>query len=312
PLILSTTSAILCALCLSSGHSKGFLEDFAIVRLNTSTIGHSLLDFVSSHNNDENAGNTSNNDNNPLHSIGDAWGDVEQGASNAFDGLSNRVTDKAVDLLDIPEWYSLHVMTICEGLYGPDAGLNVTQCSDLTSNNRLDLVDSLHHYLSLSPIQIDMDITDIGWLEDVQDAINLVNGVLQGLFALYVLTIILIVLSIVTNIIVSLAWTSLLMAVNLIGFTLTTLSSVVLSIIVTVALTRAVNALNDIGGNIGIRGERGSKFLALTWLASSFMICATSFVLVYSRKKNKALQWVMARPNESIGSHEKDGGINPQ
>ncbi|KAH7303712.1 actin cortical patch SUR7/pH-response regulator pali [Stachybotrys elegans] len=312
PLILSTTSAILCALCLSAGRTPGFLEDFAIIRLNTSTIGHSLLDFVSSRDNDENAGNTSNNDNNPLNSISDAWNDVEQEVSNAFDSLANSVIDEAVDLLDIPEWYSLHVMTICEGLNGPDAGLNATQCSDLTSENRLDLVASLDHYLSLSPVQIDMDIADIGWLEDIQDAINLVNGILQGLFALYVLTIILIVLSIATNVIVSLAWTSMLMMVNLMGFTLATLSSVALSIIVTVALTRAINALNDIGGNVGIRGERGSSFLILTWIASSFMICATSFVLVYSRKKNKALEWVMARPNESIDSQEKDSSMNPQ
>jgi hypothetical protein len=33
PLILSTTSAILCALCLSAGYTPGFLEDFAIVRV---------------------------------------------------------------------------------------------------------------------------------------------------------------------------------------------------------------------------------------------------------------------------------------
>ncbi|KFA81187.1 hypothetical protein S40288_10209, partial [Stachybotrys chartarum IBT 40288] len=324
-LALFCSHAILCALCLSAGHTPGFLEDFAIVRLNTSTIGHSLLDF--SRDNDENAGNTSNDDNNPLSSISDAWNDVEQEVSNAFDGLANSVIDEAVDLLDIPEWYSLHVMTICEGLNGPDVGLNVTQCSDLTSEStytdlpletlstklaldRLDLIASLDHYLSLSPVQIDMDIADISWLEDIQDAINLVNGVLQGLFALYILTILLIVLSIVTNVIVSLAWTSMLMVVNLIGFILATLSSVVLSIIVTVALTRAIDALNAIGGNLGIRGERGSNFIILSWMASTLMVCATSFVLVYSRKKNKALEWVMARPNESIGSHEKDSGIS--
>ncbi|KEY72585.1 hypothetical protein S7711_09746 [Stachybotrys chartarum IBT 7711] len=135
PLILSTTSAILCALCLSAGRTPGFLEDLAILRLNTSTIGRSLLDFVSSCDNDKNAGNISNDDNNPLNSISDTWNDVEQEVSNAFDGLANSVIDKAVDLLDIPERYSLHVMTICEGLNGPDAGLNVTQCSDLTSES---------------------------------------------------------------------------------------------------------------------------------------------------------------------------------
>ena len=90
---------------------------------------------MSSQDNNENAGTTSNNDSNALNSISDAWDDVEQEVSNAFDGLADSAIDGAVDLLDIPEWYSLHVMTICEGLNGPDAEFNVTQCSDLTSES---------------------------------------------------------------------------------------------------------------------------------------------------------------------------------
>jgi hypothetical protein len=125
-----------------------------------------------------------------------------------------------------------------------------------------------------------MDIADIGWLEDIQDAINLVNSVLQGIFALYILTIVLTALSIIANIIVSPAWTSMLIVVNLVGFILATLSSVVLSIVVTVALTRAIDVVNSIGGNLGIRGERGSSFLVLSWISSSLMVCATTFVLV--------------------------------
>ena len=35
PLLLSTTSVILCALCLSAGHNEGFLEDHAIARVST-------------------------------------------------------------------------------------------------------------------------------------------------------------------------------------------------------------------------------------------------------------------------------------
>jgi hypothetical protein len=87
---------------------------------------------VSSGDNDENARNTSNDDNNPLNNISDAWSDVEREVSNAFNDLANSVIDEAADFLDIPDWYSLHVMTICEGM---NAGLNVTQCSGLTSES---------------------------------------------------------------------------------------------------------------------------------------------------------------------------------
>lgn len=90
---------------------------------------------MSSGDNDENARNTSNDDNNPLNNISDAWSDVEREVSNAFDDLANSVIDEAADFIDIPDWYSLHVMTICEGMNGPDAGLNVTQCSGLTSES---------------------------------------------------------------------------------------------------------------------------------------------------------------------------------
>jgi hypothetical protein len=51
------------------------------------------------------------------------------------------VIEEAVNILGISEWYSLHVMTTCEGMYqsnheARDAALNVTECSNLTSNSK--------------------------------------------------------------------------------------------------------------------------------------------------------------------------------
>jgi hypothetical protein len=273
-----------------------------------------LLDFIS--NDDSNESPENNNDDNPLNVISGAWDDVEQDASDAFDDVANDVIDEAIDVLDISEWYSLHVMTTCEGRYKPDhddAELDVTQCSGLTSNSkrfdlpsklptkvalpdRLDLISSLNHYLSLSPIQIDVEVNDIGWLEDIQDAINIVNSVLRGLFALHVLIIGMIMLSIVTYIVASLARTSMLMTLNLLSFTLATLCSIVSSIMVTVALSRGINSLNDVGSKVGIRAERGSNFLTLTWLVSGFMIGANLFALLRRNGKNTAPRFKMVKP----------------
>ena len=122
-----------------------------------------MLDFVGKHANSQE--NTKSNDDGPLGKIGNALDDVKQDLSDAVSGLADRVMDKAVDALDISEWYSLHVMTTCEGSYQSNseaqgAELNVTKCNDATSNSkdydtlsrihtepalldRLDLIDSL-------------------------------------------------------------------------------------------------------------------------------------------------------------------------
>ena len=94
-----------------------------------------MLDFVGKHANSQE--NTKSNDDGPLGMIGDAFGDVKQDLSDAVSDLAGTVMDKAVDALDISEWYSLHVMTTCEGSYQPnseaqDAELDVTKCSDTT------------------------------------------------------------------------------------------------------------------------------------------------------------------------------------
>ncbi|GAB0137451.1 hypothetical protein EsDP_00005715 [Epichloe bromicola] len=112
-----------------------------------------------------------------------ALGDVKQDLSDAVSGLADGVMDEAVDALDMSEWYSLHVMTTCQGSYQSNseaqaAELNVMKCSDVTSD-----------------IKLDMDIADTEWLEKIQDAINLVNSILRGLFAFCVLTTLFILIS---------------------------------------------------------------------------------------------------------------------
>lgn len=89
------------------------------------------------------------------------------------------------------------------------------------------------------------------------------NGVLRGLFALYVLTIIFILLSMLVSIVALLVSTPVLMVANLVISSLAILSSSIASIVVTVALTRGVNALNDVGKHVGIYGERGGGFLVI-------------------------------------------------
>ena len=158
-----------------------------------------------------------------------------------------------------------------------------------------------------------MDIADIDWLEKIQDAINLVNNVLRGLFAFYVLTTLFILVNIASSIIAFLASTPLLNVVSLTSSLLAALSSIIASIMITVALTRGISALNDIGEEFGIYGVRGGHFLALTWVVSCLMVGATGlyFVLMRSRKSDDdSLQWEMAKPEGSPESDEKVDDIH--
>ncbi|KFA81528.1 hypothetical protein S40288_09046 [Stachybotrys chartarum IBT 40288] len=84
--------------------------------------------------------------------------------------------------------------------------------------------------------------------------------------------------------------TSRLMVVSFTSSTWTTLSSLVFSITVTIALSHGVNVLNDVGENIGIRGERGNNFIILTWIASGLMIGATTCTYIDRERENNAIR----------------------
>ena len=60
--------------------------------------------------------------------------EVEEDLKDKGSDLTNEVIDRVTDRLGISDWYSLHVMSACEGYYEPNAtehdpSLNVTGCS---------------------------------------------------------------------------------------------------------------------------------------------------------------------------------------
>lgn len=133
PLLLSVGVMILSALALFAGHKEGFMEDYAIARLNVSRIGYDILGGG-----DSNEANTEDNNNDDDGSfwddIKDTWDDAKE---TVVDEINNLVGDYAGDLAEtigISEWYSLHVMDACEGNYKPnstadDVSLNITDCT---------------------------------------------------------------------------------------------------------------------------------------------------------------------------------------
>jgi hypothetical protein len=82
-----------------------------------------------------------------------AWDKVSDGVKDKINDIANDVVDEAADRLGISEWYSLHVMTVCEGSYKPNAtasnaGLNSTECHDTAPNSEHYPTFRLSRYMS--------------------------------------------------------------------------------------------------------------------------------------------------------------------
>jgi hypothetical protein len=180
PLALSIVGIVLSALCLFAGHEEGFMEEYAIARvrpnqpsenntfekrkllltnrqLNTSMVGHDLFDLTSDGEAEEEAEADSDDDDDEDSSwFDDITGDISDTVSDAFDDVQglvedtlNNVTASAADAvaeaLGISEWFSIHVMTACQGMYEPDAsasdpGLNTTDCTGAAPDSTLRLL----------------------------------------------------------------------------------------------------------------------------------------------------------------------------
>lgn len=58
--------------------------------------------------------------------------------ANALGDIENNIADKVAKTLGLKDWYSLHLMDMCEGTYTPNAtangaGLNVSSCTNQTA-----------------------------------------------------------------------------------------------------------------------------------------------------------------------------------
>lgn len=292
PLALSIVAIVLSALCLFAGHEEGFMEDYAIARLNTSMIGHNLFDFTSDGDREEEAdvAEEQDEDSNWFDDVADdardraneAFDDVQQSVEDTLNDVAGSAADAVADALGVSEWFSVHVMTACQGQYRPNAtarnaGLNVTECSDSAPNNRLDLDTLISAELSAGPLD-DLSLADINWPQEVQDALDVLNGALLAVFVFYVLTMAFSGLLILASAGSILAPNSrALVIANLALAALGALVSAVASILITVAVTRGIDELNRYTADVGIHGQRGTSFLVLTWVTTGCMFGVLAF-----------------------------------
>ncbi|KAF7544901.1 hypothetical protein G7Z17_g9589 [Cylindrodendrum hubeiense] len=292
PLVLSLVAFILTILCLFAGQKEGFMEDYAIARVNTSMLGHNILDTSSDSSSDDD-----DNDGGLLDTLGDKLDDIKDEITDTINDITGEIADQLADALGIHEWYSIHVMDACEGYFKPNAtspgaGLNVTGCTQSPPAKRFDLNKMINKELSVGPLDITLD--DLNWPDSIDDAINTLNSALLALFIFYVLGV---------------GFSGLAMLACVAGFFLAGRRSVTIgnltlaalaatsitvgSIIGTVAAHKGADKINDLGEDIGLSASIGSKFIALTWVSSAFMIAAAVYwtAQICLMRRDKKREW---------------------
>ncbi|PBP17103.1 hypothetical protein BUE80_DR011975 [Diplocarpon rosae] len=257
PLACAIVGFVLSMLCLFAGSKKGYLEDYHIVTLNTSSLGQVLLESDST----ATATSATATATSVVGEIG-AWlegvqdnvTDAVDDVEDEFNDLVSDVADKLSQELGINQWYSLHMLNLCQGDYTPNAtakgaSKNVTSCTNMTAI----------------------------WPDDINKGFQGLNVVLNAVFVIYAIGIASAGLAILTSALAILFHGSRLVSVGNFGLALLSfLALAVDSALVTFVQDKAVHIINKYGNVVGVFADKGGKYLALTWTAVVVMFLAAA------------------------------------
>jgi hypothetical protein len=260
-------------------------------------LGYNLVDNVFNFGGGDDNNNNNTSDNND--DGGSLLDNIVNGAKDVVDGVTDKVEDWANDIgneiadrlaeeLGVSEWYSVHVMTACQGDFtpnatAPDAGYNTTNCTGSALGYNINITALIDHDLNIGPAHI--NLADIGFPDAVQYAINLANDAIKAGAILYVLSVAFTGL----GMLLSAATFSFdrnyqplrrLATVNLIVAVLAIIILLAASLAVTIGARKAVDKINEEGAKYGLTAERGTGFMALTWVAFAFSATAGVFYVV--------------------------------
>jgi hypothetical protein len=210
-------------------------------------------------------------------------------ASEIGDELSDiegDVADKLSAELGISQWYSLHVMTACEGNFAPNATTpgawyNTTNCTAQEAGFQFNLTEVLDHEISLGPL--DLNAADLPVPDEVTDAINYLNGFLLAIFVLFCIGAGFAGLSFLSSIAALSTGQSrsgrtgpsrVISLVNAIFSGLASLALMVGAAITTAVAKKGQDEINDKGSEVGISADAGTKFIIIAWVSFASMFVA--------------------------------------
>jgi len=306
PIACSIAAVILGFLCLFAGSKPNFMEDYHIVTLNTSSLGHILINSSTTTSTSSSASASPSPTSiaswltSAIHNATDAVKNATATLENDLQDAEGEVADKLAADLGIKQWYSLHLLDMCEGVYTPNATArgawyNATSCTNKTAIYHFDPTAEINSELSNGPLHI--NTSTINWPADIQSTINDLNTALAATFVLYVIGICLSFLTLLMGLLTlflpnrpALLTPLVLAILALLAF----LALGIASAIVTAAMVKIANAVNSDGGqDIGVVAYKGNKYLALTWAATGVMLVAVvgSFLECCFGRRERRREW---------------------
>ncbi|RDW94979.1 hypothetical protein BP5796_00742 [Coleophoma crateriformis] len=210
---------------------------------------------------------------NPLAAINNAFQDItgnlsgliSSGLNGAEAGLVQAVEQK----LGIAQYYTLHVLNICEGTSRGGSGMNITKCKHYT--DKTSGVFSLIAAVPSSVIVLNSKIT-VPILGDVSEMGQLLKSLspILGTFylAIYIVSIIGSAGSaLLTLVEIFFRPNRIVLRLSMLTATLASLFHGTAALSASVGSVAITSVVNSIGDGIGLDADEGSSFLALVWVA---------------------------------------------
>lgn len=264
--LLCIGAFVLSLLCLFAGSNRTFIQNGDLLTVNMSRLGYVGDVF-----------NTSDGDGGFLDSlINDAQGELND--------LINGATSDIASVLNISDFYAVHVMDYCQGMYEPNGTVaasggsvskNTTYCSPRNSLFHFNITEVVDNAL---PDEI--NLSDLKWPDAVTDAQNTIRAASIATVILYILGVAFSGLAIIGALVGIFTNGRLSACLNVIIDLLAFITLAVASVLATIVIVKAVNALNKYGDDIGVSATRGNLFLGMTWAATGLMLVATIVSIV--------------------------------
>ncbi|KAK7698030.1 hypothetical protein SLS64_012908 [Diaporthe eres] len=300
PLIFSMAAFALALVALLAGKEPGTLEEYHIVLFNTSTLGHDFITNLVSGDDDSTSSTSATATPTPTSTddgggIGGFFssikasataiaGSLESEAASILDDIGNDVADKLADELGIEQFYSLHVMNMCEGNYAPNATAsnawqNITNCTTPMDFSYMNISAMLDKELSVGPFN--MSLSDLGITDELQDKLDDLPKLFQALAIMYILGVAfsgLAILGAAAALFIIPSGGRKIPLANFLIAALAMLFLLVGSLLTTVGVKKVKEEIQKRGGDeIGLEVQLGNKFEALTWAAFALMALATFY-----------------------------------
>ena len=266
PVVCLAASLVLTFLCLFAGWKTDFMQDYAIITLNTSRIGYDLSDY--------------NGSSDLEASLDELPGPVSDEIQQSIDDGVSRIAQE----IGLHDFYSTHILNLCEGFYTPDAvpsdtlsagqiRKNVTRCSGTTAAYNYDPSARLREELDNGPS--DLTLEDLGWSSDIGAGLKAFHLAQRAMFVLYCIAAGLIFVAFVLACTGTVLEGRLSASVNLLVDLLAFLAIGIASAITTTVAFQAVHLVNKYGTEVGVVATRGHKFLSITWAATALTLVAS-------------------------------------